>query len=104
MAKGCCEGYDTMVRVVDRARIEGRALGLSEDEIAARCEGASFREFMRQMGLTRERLCRALGLTEAGVALLESGRSSLTPAMAQRLSRAEGINIIVHPLDEGGLR
>lgn len=99
MAKGCCDGYDTMVQVVNRARMEGRALGLSEAEIGARCEGASFREFMRQMGLTRERLCRALGLTEAGVALLESGRSSLTPEMARRLSRAEGINIIVHPLE-----
>lgn len=100
MAKGCCEGYDAMMRAVDRARIEGRALGLSDEEIASRCEGASFREFMRQLGLTRERLCRALGLTEAGVALLETGRSRLTPELTERLSRAEGINIIVH---QGGV-
>lgn len=99
MAKGCCDGYDRMVAVVAQARVEGERLGLAKEEIDARCEGASFVEFMRQMGLTRERLCRALGLTEAGVALLETGRASLTPAMAQRLCRAEGISIMIHPLD-----
>lgn len=99
MAKGCCESYDRMVEVVAAARAEGMRLGLSEDDIGARCEGASFVEFMRQTGLTRKRLCRALGLTEAGVALLETGRSSLTPAMAQRLCRVVGISIMLHPLD-----
>lgn len=99
MAKGCCESYDRMVEVVATARAEGLRLGLSEEEIGARCEGASFVEFMRQAGLTRKRLCRALGLTEAGVALLEQGRSSLTPDQARRLVRATGISIMLHPLD-----
>jgi hypothetical protein len=91
---GCMDKIaDLLYPVWRKAKEEG----VPEKELVERCQGAMFCQMMRDAKLDRRRVCRILGMTEAGVALLEAGKAPFTTEMMLRIAKATGKGVVMHP-------